>query len=104
LRYVQPDPPPTFFTVFSHLAHSRPIQSARPLWHPLGTTRKEAMMLILTRRIGEQLLIGDNVQVRVLAVKGNQVRIGIEAPADVSVMRDELISRKPPDQKPPSPG
>jgi carbon storage regulator len=40
-------------------------------------------MLILTRRIGEKLVIGDNVKVTVLGVKGNQIRIGIEAPHDV---------------------
>lgn len=53
-------------------------------------------MLILTRRIGENLMVGDAIEVRVLAVKGNQVRIGIVAPPDVSVMREELLTRKPP--------
>ena len=50
-------------------------------------------MLILTRRINEALVIGDNVTVTVLGVKGNQVRIGVDAPKDVSVHREELASK-----------
>lgn len=49
--------------------------------------------LILTRRIGESLVIGDNVIVRVLSVKGNQVRLGVEAPREVSVHREEIAAR-----------
>jgi len=49
--------------------------------------------LILTRRIGESLVIGDNVTVRVLSVKGNQVRLGVEAPREVSVHREEIAER-----------
>ena len=47
-------------------------------------------MLILTRRVGETLMIGDEVTVTVLGVKGNQVRIGVDAPKEVSVHREEV--------------
>ena len=50
-------------------------------------------MLILTRRIGETLIIGDDVNITVLGVKGNQVRLGINAPKDVSVHREEIHLR-----------
>ena len=50
-------------------------------------------MLILTRRVGEKIVIGENVTVTVLSVKGNQVRIGIDAPRDVMVNREEIYQR-----------
>jgi carbon storage regulator len=57
-------------------------------------------MLILTRRVGETLMIGDDVTVQVLGVKGNQVRIGVNAPKHVQVHREEIYQRiqneKPP--------
>ena len=59
-------------------------------------------MLILTRRVGETLMIGDQVTVTVLGVKGNQVRIGINAPKDVSVHREEIYQRIKREQSGPS--
>lgn len=50
-------------------------------------------MLILTRRVGETLMIGDDVTVTVLGVKGNQVRVGVSAPKHVSVHREEIYER-----------
>jgi len=51
-------------------------------------------MLILTRKKGEAITIGDNIQIQVLNVKGGQVRIGIDAPRDVSVNREERIEQR----------
>lgn len=50
-------------------------------------------MLILTRRIGEALMVGNDVSITVLGVKGNQVRLGIDAPKDVAVHREEIFQK-----------
>lgn len=50
-------------------------------------------MLILTRRIGESLVIGNNITMTVLGMKGNQVRLGVDAPKDVSIHREEIYNR-----------
>ena len=50
-------------------------------------------MLVLTRRVGETLMVGDEVTVSVLGIKGNQIRIGINAPKDVGVHREEIYER-----------
>lgn len=50
-------------------------------------------MLILTRRIGESVVIGNDIEITVLGVKGNQVRLGVNAPKNVSVHRDEIYKR-----------
>ncbi|HBN9788580.1 Translational regulator CsrA [Pseudomonas aeruginosa] len=59
-------------------------------------------MLILTRRVGETLMVGDDVTVTLLGVKGNQVRIGVNAPKEVAVHREEIYQRiqKEKDQEP----
>jgi carbon storage regulator len=56
-------------------------------------TLKERILLILTRRLNESLMIGDKVTVTVLEVKGNQVRIGVSAPKEVAVHREEIFKR-----------
>lgn len=62
----------------------------RQPWLPWNLERN---MLILTRRVGETLMVGDEVTITVLGVKGNQVRIGVNAPKDVAVHREEIYQR-----------
>ena len=50
-------------------------------------------MLILTRKVGETLLIGDEVEVTVLSMKGNQIRLGVKAPREVAVHREEIAKK-----------
>lgn len=50
-------------------------------------------MLILTRKIGESLLIGDNVEITVLSIRGGQVKLGVKAPKEISVHREEIYQR-----------
>ena len=50
-------------------------------------------MLILTRRVGEALMVGNEIKVTVLGAKGNQVQIGVDAPKDVAVLREEVFDR-----------
>lgn len=61
-------------------------------------------MLILTRRVGETLMIGDEVTVTVLGVKGNQVRLGVNAPRTVAVHREEIYERIKREQEGGEPG
>ena len=56
-------------------------------------------MLILTRRVGESLMIGDEVTVTVLSVKGNQVRVGVNAPRHIAVHREEIYERLKSEQR-----
>ncbi|PID55212.1 MAG: carbon storage regulator [Gammaproteobacteria bacterium] len=58
-------------------------------------------MLILTRRVGESLMVGDDIKVTFLGIKGNQVRLGVNAPRDVAVHREEVYKRIQDDQNHP---
>ncbi len=62
--------------------------------HRLETYSKESNMLVLTRRSGEEIVVGGNVRITVVAVKGDRVRIGVAAPRNVSVDRKEIHDRR----------
>lgn len=51
-------------------------------------------MLVLTRRVGEEIIIGDNIRVKIVSIKGDRIRVGIEAPESVSVDRAEIFARR----------
>jgi len=59
----------------------------------LFTRRKEVVMLVLSRKPGESVTIGDEVRITVLSISGKQVRIGIEAPSDIAVHREEIYNK-----------
>ena len=59
-------------------------------------------MLILTRRIGEKLIVGGNVTITVLGIKGNQIRMGIDAPPEIKVYREEIYQKIQAERKPPT--
>jgi carbon storage regulator len=58
----------------------------------IGDIKEESTMLVLTRKPGEAVVINGDIEVRVLSVQGNRVRLGVEAPADVSIRRRELVA------------
>lgn len=58
-------------------------------------------MLVLSRKLNEEIRIGENIVVRVIGIKGNQVRLGIVAPADVPIVREELLAKVPPPSRQP---
>ena len=61
-------------------------------------------MLILTRKVGESVLIGDDISITVLSVRGNQVKLGVQAPKEVSVHREEIYQRTKQTQDEPANG
>ena len=71
----------------------RGVPLKRSLDKDTELTREARVMLILTRKVGETLMVGDDVAVTVLGVKGNQVRIGVNAPNEVPVHREEIYER-----------
>src|SRR5262245_44945512 len=77
--------------LFFVLRESDPCLVSAACWHAAGTpSGRIAVMLVLSRKIGEKLIIGDNITVVVSRVAGNRVTLGIEAPSDVRIIRGEL--------------
>ena len=72
---------------------SKIIRTALASSHTTAYEAEEGVVLILTRKVGETLVIGDEVEVTVLSMKGNQIRLGVKAPKEVAVHREE-IARK----------
>jgi carbon storage regulator len=60
--------------------------------------RREVEMLVLSRKLSQQILIGSNIAITVVKIEGNQVRLGIEAPPDISILRQELVARQAQDE------
>lgn len=61
-------------------------------------------MLVLSRKLNQEILIGDNIVVRVISIKGNQVRLGIVAPPEVAILREEVLTKVPEKPRPPCVG
>lgn len=60
-------------------------------------------MLVLTRKVGEEIVIGNNIRVRVLSIQGNQIRLGFVAPREVPIQRQELLAGEPVNRRMPKP-
>ncbi len=67
------------------------VADTRPSWLPAAPEGKEGLMLILTRKIDQGIVISGDIHIRVLGVERDRVKIGIAAPRDVIVLRDELV-------------
>src|SRR5713101_3427379 len=86
--------------VLQRLAKKRPQRGSSRRALMRTQTNRSLFMLILTRRTGESLRIGDDVEVTVMAVNGSQVRIGIKAPRNIAVDREEIAERKQREREP----
>ena len=77
----------------SERAGARGAGAPRKEHRPAGSRRREGTMLLLTRKLGENIRIGDDVKITIVEVKGNHVKLGIDAPASVKVHREEIYER-----------